>query len=696
MANLSNQQIRASFPGVLQVPGGITNALQTVQDGNGNPTGLQISSSGIGGATSSTFIASNNGIQITNAVPRLISDAFGDVISVKDFGAVGDGVTDDSAAIQKALNYANSIGGGVVFFPAGTYRKADTSATLVMYSNTTLQGVGDASVIFHDDKPTNARRDLLSVNSASENVAFKDFRISGTVLTYTNETNASQTLTGTNITGLRIENVTFEKLRYMATAFTSVNGAIFTNNRLTYIVRDGLRCIASQNIVITNNVFRNVADDAVALHSLNASTFPYNESLIVSNNVFEACQGIKVLGGKCVTIQGNTFRRMLRTPINVVTENSGTEGAANTISINISNNVIEDTFGDRGTNTYITVKSAISRYSDGLSLMPGINSIPYPYNYTNDLNSGTVVRIGLANVSLCNNILARTLPETAVYSDWGYGLLFDRTTVGFFSDPAITASTFQLHGISVNAPVSNLKISGNNISGMGTGYAAILLGITGTANILDYVNSTISDNLIIDCPGLGIQCTASGSGAGAKQLVIQNNSFNLDPYFRDSAHNSDNTWSSTSSVVGIYVTSTIGFMVGGNSFQNCGKTGLSGGIIDESALNLVYSDFVGSSDNVANKGVRALPSAAVNLIIPIDGDPTSATFGQIQNTPRVSSGSIISSGRYVLGHTVRNSSPSITGTAGNRYILQGWARLTTGNAHVLNTDWAEMRTLTGT
>lgn len=29
-------------------------------------------------------------------------------------------------------------------------------------------------------------------------------------------------------------------------------------------------------------------------------------------------------------------------------------------------------------------------------------------------------------------------------------------------------------------------------------------------------------------------------------------------------------------------------------------------------------------------------------------------------------------------------------------VVTGWVRLTTGSAHVLNTDWAEMRTLTGT
>ena len=42
-------------------------------------------------------------------------------VSVKDFGAVGDGVADDTAAFQSAMNYVNSFGGGLVKIPLGTY-----------------------------------------------------------------------------------------------------------------------------------------------------------------------------------------------------------------------------------------------------------------------------------------------------------------------------------------------------------------------------------------------------------------------------------------------------------------------------------------------------------------------------------------------------------------------------------------------
>jgi Pectate lyase superfamily protein len=42
-------------------------------------------------------------------------------VSVRSFGAKGDGVTDDSAAITAAEDFIVAAGGGVVFFPAGTY-----------------------------------------------------------------------------------------------------------------------------------------------------------------------------------------------------------------------------------------------------------------------------------------------------------------------------------------------------------------------------------------------------------------------------------------------------------------------------------------------------------------------------------------------------------------------------------------------
>jgi len=42
-------------------------------------------------------------------------------VNVKQYGAVGDGVADDTAAIQAAADAVSASGGGVVYYPAGTY-----------------------------------------------------------------------------------------------------------------------------------------------------------------------------------------------------------------------------------------------------------------------------------------------------------------------------------------------------------------------------------------------------------------------------------------------------------------------------------------------------------------------------------------------------------------------------------------------
>lgn len=56
------------------------------------------------------------------------------VRSVKAYGAVGDGKTKDTAAIQKAIDAANAAGGGIVRFPPGRY----LSGTIYLKSRVTL------------------------------------------------------------------------------------------------------------------------------------------------------------------------------------------------------------------------------------------------------------------------------------------------------------------------------------------------------------------------------------------------------------------------------------------------------------------------------------------------------------------------------------------------------------------------------
>lgn len=57
----------------------------------------------------------------TGAVARTINNRASDVFNVKDYGAVGNGSTDDYDKINLAIAAMNAAGGGAIYFPAGNY-----------------------------------------------------------------------------------------------------------------------------------------------------------------------------------------------------------------------------------------------------------------------------------------------------------------------------------------------------------------------------------------------------------------------------------------------------------------------------------------------------------------------------------------------------------------------------------------------
>ena len=85
----------------------------------------------------------------TSAVSRSVSAKLGDVISVKDFGAVGDGAHAilDTAAVAAAVAYLQTNGyGGILYFPPGIYNLTNTITLAAAYSPIGTTG-GAANVI---------------------------------------------------------------------------------------------------------------------------------------------------------------------------------------------------------------------------------------------------------------------------------------------------------------------------------------------------------------------------------------------------------------------------------------------------------------------------------------------------------------------------------------------------------------------
>lgn len=78
-----------------------------------------------------------SGTTITSTWLNGVNDKLKSFVSVKDFGAIGDGSTDDIVAIQAAIDSVYASGGGELFFPEGTYK---TSSTIYMKRGVSLVG----------------------------------------------------------------------------------------------------------------------------------------------------------------------------------------------------------------------------------------------------------------------------------------------------------------------------------------------------------------------------------------------------------------------------------------------------------------------------------------------------------------------------------------------------------------------------
>jgi len=125
--------------------------------------------------------------------------------SVKDFGAVGDGVADDTAAIQNAVN----SGGGVIYLPVGTYR---ITAGIVLPSNVTVFGCGSLSLVKIDADGVDAF--TTGTSSAKTNIEISNIAIDGggqTTDIYTGR-KLCRGIYATNISNLRINDVTIRKM----------------------------------------------------------------------------------------------------------------------------------------------------------------------------------------------------------------------------------------------------------------------------------------------------------------------------------------------------------------------------------------------------------------------------------------------------------------------------------------------------
>lgn len=268
----------------------------------------------------------------TGAVARTVQDKLREFVSVKDFGAMGDGVTDDHAALSVAI-----ASGRDIYFPAGTYLITQ-SLEFSNLQNVRLRGSG------RDVTKIKCAGDAIFSNSALAFVDSSHIEINGLTLDQNNNASFTATwplvffLTSTHVAvrNCSVINVTYiglglnqvqhfwieDNFLEHNTAINSTNYNINVTSTVGNLSRYGV--VRGNTMLRSSNIFTGrdiVIDGNVALSSkygANIATggdanFVYG-SYVVTNNICNYGAGVDTdninvagmeIGGNGVIVSNN-------------------------------------------------------------------------------------------------------------------------------------------------------------------------------------------------------------------------------------------------------------------------------------------------------------------------------------------------------------------------------------------------------
>lgn len=212
----------------------------------------------VGGADPITIAQS----QVTNLAADLATKAAdntvihkGDfVVNVKDYGAIGDGIADDTNALASAIAAVPTLYGGVVYLPAGIYLLGGTTGLSIATAGTGLKGAGaEATKILIGGGLT----DTAAIKITGHNCQILDLSVSGASSTTIN----NPAVNGINIIGVRrtkINRCTFYYVNGWAIEATATS-ASSTSNPLGTQINQVYMNACSGGIHLIGNVTQNYA-----------------------------------------------------------------------------------------------------------------------------------------------------------------------------------------------------------------------------------------------------------------------------------------------------------------------------------------------------------------------------------------------------------------------------------------------------
>ena len=445
--------------------------------------------------------------------------------SVLQFGATGDGVTDDTTAIQTAITRAANNGGGIIYFPRGTY--AVTGLT-VSAANITLVGTGLRSTIIKKSASTASTQAILIT---ADYCGVKNLTIQGvTSAAYVVDENGI-TIRGTSsavqINGINIDTVEVYNVGRAGIDVFYASNVLVNNCRTHNCGYIGIGfwsskyCDATWNEVHTitpgtaSNAYGIVysykqAGDTQASYGKAEHNYIHDISLWealdthgwthvqFANNTIYQCKrgiiiGIDALNNFVPSYCSASNNTMDAGSLGTILEGiilAGIDGGAHAIGGAISDNVIKTYTGYNTsfgaitvystTGCAITGNSLYNSYGCGINLYKDNTDVLVVGNTVAGIVTGLANASGIASRSTGNTglLLGNVIDATAEY---GIYAPFDSTGIRMGNNPITTSGTTYSHpanlGIGREIYGSGTVDPGNCVDG--TALAPLTITVTG-------------------------------------------------------------------------------------------------------------------------------------------------------------------------------------------------------------------------
>lgn len=617
------------------------------------------------------------------------------VYRLAEHGADGT-VGNNNAAMKRALAHAGSNPGTRIVLPMGVTQLDSTSNDdFCIPSCTTVEGEDATGSVVSWNEAT--AFNLFTTAQASR---LSDIRIRN--LSFRGSWDPATTMVGVasgspvflvGVDGVTLDNVLSERTRGFGLCVRASTEVAVRNCVVRHTATDGINLSECSNVSVTGCRISHVGDDAISVHSDVFDTFGVRRNLLISgNHIFDA-QGIRVLAARQTVISGNMLDTVLELGINVQTvapdDSQVQEGVSATRSVTITGNTITNLL--RRNNVDALNGDADAILIDGFSgragtgaaapgeTSPGKGAVVDPYaDFLANSTSSRVPTAGAYNIVVSGNHVGRTLPACdgtdprfRRFSDFRQGMLASKTGT---RDPSLSENDMRNNGVRIEGGfVRDVLVVGNGFSGL---YAALVLSGSGHFGDVGF-----RANHVVDMSGFGVLV----NGSMTMNAYVEHNLFDLDPFFASPSRGRNGTWADDGGPMALYSNQGRGLAFRGNTVRNCcygtniDPADPLGGFLVEN--NIVEGDPVEvDAFSTANKGVGLVHAAGFRLVH-VDSDPASPNYDTILTVPVEAAPAMPEAGTWMQGAWVRNSRP----TAGNPVL--GWLRLSTGNGHVLGTDW---------